>query len=134
MIEVEPEEYKKARERLVLEEFHIEQLNLFKKKEVKPNVPDSIISGTVTKEMLELFPYQLTEGQASAVEESIADINSPNPMMRLIQGDVGCGKTTVAALATFVTAKDKKQSALMCPTETLAVNIFQLFQSYARNS
>lgn len=127
LIEVEPEEYKKARERLVLEEFYIEQLNLFKRRKFKPTIPESTISGTVKKEMLELFPYQLTEGQTSAVEESIADINSPNPMMRLIQGDVGCGKTTVAALATFVTAKDKKQSALMCPTETLARQHFSTF-------
>lgn len=128
LIEVEPEEYKKARARLVLEEFYIEQLNLFRRRKFKPNVPESKIEGNLTNDLLTLFPYTLTQGQEKAVEETLYDLKLPFPMMRLIQGDVGCGKTTVAALASFVVALEKKQVALMCPTETLARQHFKTFQ------
>lgn len=118
--EVDQDEYKQARKRLVLEEFYLEQLNLFRRRKHKPIIPESVITGSLEERFRSIFPYQLTLGQEQTIQEIIQDLNSTSPMMRLIQGDVGCGKTTVAAIATFLVATNGHQSALMCPTESLA--------------
>ncbi len=67
-----------------------------------------------------VLPFALTDGQRRAVDEILADMQSEEPMHRLLQGDVGCGKTAVAACALFVTAGRGFQGALMAPTEILA--------------
>ena len=66
------------------------------------------------------LPFEFTEGQADAVEDIIADLCKDTPMNRLLQGDVGSGKTAVAAAACCFAAKNGIQSALMAPTEILA--------------
>lgn len=66
------------------------------------------------------LPFTMTEGQSAAVREIIADLCRKTPMNRLLQGDVGSGKTAVAAAACFFAAKNGVQSALMAPTEILA--------------
>ncbi len=71
------------------------------------------------------LPFTLTDGQLSAVNEIIADLCRSTPMNRLLQGDVGSGKTAVAAAACFFAAKNNVQSALMAPTEILASQHFK---------
>jgi ATP-dependent DNA helicase RecG len=79
---------------------------------------------TTTPEMRErlraVLPFRLTGGQRRALQEIVDDLRSPHPMYRLLQGDVGCGKTIVALLAALVVIENGWQAALMAPTEVLA--------------
>ncbi len=77
-------------------------------------------SGDETKRLTTHLPYALTGSQAAALETLIGDIRGPYPMRRLLQGDVGCGKTVVACLAAALVCEGGGQVALMCPTELLA--------------
>jgi ATP-dependent DNA helicase RecG len=72
------------------------------------------------KPFTDALPYQLTGAQQRAIEEVLADMAGPVPMNRLVQGDVGCGKTMVAFAALYAAARGGWQSALMAPTEILA--------------
>jgi len=76
--------------------------------------------GGIERKILAALPYSLTEGQRHAVDEIHADLASPERMLRLLQGDVGAGKTVVALLAMARAAEAGVQSALMAPTEILA--------------
>lgn len=66
------------------------------------------------------FPFALTAGQVRAISEILQDLSHGRPMNRLLQGDVGCGKTVVAAVAAFVTIRNRWQAAVMVPTQVLA--------------
>ncbi|VVB03743.1 unnamed protein product [Arabis nemorensis] len=76
---------------------------------------------TLTKSFLKALPYSLTPSQLSAVSEIIWDLKRPVPMNRLLQGDVGCGKTVVAFLACMEVIGSGYQAAFMAPTELLAI-------------
>ncbi|MEE9342269.1 MAG: ATP-dependent DNA helicase RecG [Gammaproteobacteria bacterium] len=76
------------------------------------------------------LPFKLTNAQARVVKEIAADLAHGHPMMRLIQGDVGSGKTVVAALAALQTVANDYQVAIMAPTELLAEQHYQNFQSW----
>ncbi|AFR26445.1 ATP-dependent DNA helicase RecG [Bartonella quintana] len=76
--------------------------------------------GTYTKKLLKALPFQLTNGQKKAIQDIANDLASPEPMLRLLQGDVGAGKTVVALMASAQIAENSGQSALMAPTEVLA--------------
>ena len=73
-----------------------------------------------TKELLKLLPFSLTGAQRRVLSEIKEDMTSPHPMHRLVQGDVGCGKTLVALLAALVCVENDYQVAIMAPTELLA--------------
>jgi ATP-dependent DNA helicase RecG len=73
-----------------------------------------------TKELLKLLPFALTNAQRRVLSEIKADMISPHPMHRLVQGDVGCGKTLVALLAALICVENDYQVAIMAPTELLA--------------
>ncbi|WP_375648133.1 ATP-dependent DNA helicase RecG [Bartonella sp. MU70NMGDW] len=77
-------------------------------------------TGIYTKKLLNVLPFQLTTEQKKAVEDIANDLASPEPMLRLLQGDVGAGKTVVALMAMAQIAENSEQSALMAPTEVLA--------------
>ncbi|XP_058724494.1 ATP-dependent DNA helicase homolog RECG, chloroplastic isoform X2 [Vicia villosa] len=79
----------------------------------------------LTKKVLELLPYTLTPGQLQAVSEIIWDLKRPVPMNRLLQGDVGCGKTIVAFLACMEVIGSGYQAAFMVPTELLAIQHYE---------
>ncbi len=68
----------------------------------------------------EILPFALTAGQKQALAEIVADLREPGPMARLLHGEVGSGKTVVAALAMLIAAESGMQSALLAPTEVLA--------------
>ena len=71
------------------------------------------------------LPFKLTNDQEHVVEEILTDMGGSAPMMRLLQGDVGSGKTVVAALALVTAAANRFQGALMAPTEILAEQHFR---------
>ncbi|WP_208438359.1 DEAD/DEAH box helicase, partial [Bartonella taylorii] len=73
-----------------------------------------------TKKLLHALPFQLKNGQREAIKDIANDLASPEPMLKLLQGDVGAGKTVVALIAMAQIAENAGQSALMAPTEVLA--------------
>ncbi len=76
--------------------------------------------GELTKGLLKKFPFELTNGQRRVLNEIFLDLRKPHPMLRLLQGDVGSGKTVVALLALMMGVESGWQGALMAPTEVLA--------------
>jgi ATP-dependent DNA helicase RecG len=76
--------------------------------------------GQLLKRLLEVLPFRLTKAQERVFDEIRHDMKRPHPMNRLIQGDVGCGKTIVALMAIMIASECGYQSALMVPTEILA--------------
>lgn len=87
-------------------------------------------SGIAIDEYYAALPFELTEGQSGAVREILADLCRDTPMNRLLQGDVGSGKTAVAAAACCFAAKNGFQSAVMAPTEILAAQHFATFSDF----
>lgn len=117
------ENLEKAYKRIVFEEFFMLQLALaIKKKDVK--FKEEGLSHRVTGELIGSFkkalPFELTDGQKKAISDIERDISSSHPMNRLLEGDVGSGKTVVAAYALILTIQNGFQGVLMAPTEVLA--------------
>jgi ATP-dependent DNA helicase RecG len=79
-----------------------------------------IAGADIRARLAPILPYTLTGGQTKVFEEIVADLTSPHPMHRLLQGEVGSGKTILAALAMALAAENGLQAALMAPTEVLA--------------
>jgi ATP-dependent DNA helicase RecG len=118
--------------RLAFEEFFVLQLGLALKKkdrevDVAPVIADA--SGCVG-EFKKLLPFEFTGDQDLVLKEILEDIAKPVAMRRLVQGDVGCGKTAVALAALAVAAKQGCQGALMAPTEVLALQHLQSAQRF----
>lgn len=112
--------YGAARYRLVYEKLLAYQVAL--KRDTRPmsNSGNGALEATDPSEFLDSLPFQLTKGQSDAVASISRDLGDKKPMNRLIQGDVGCGKTAVAEAGIFMAWKSGKQSAVMAPTEILA--------------
>ncbi len=112
-------DFKKAKDRLIFEEFFFEQTKLLiRRKNFK--TPTALIIQNNEHQISSLFPFEFTEDQGSVFEEIKNDLCSGHPMMRMVQGDVGCGKTWVAFASCIHSIKEGYQSAIMCPTESLA--------------
>jgi len=84
----------------------------------------------ISDHVIEKLPFSLTEGQKEALYDIYGDFTSDTVTERLIQGDVGCGKTVIAFLAMVRTAENGYQSAIMAPTEVLAKQHYETFKSY----
>lgn len=126
-----------ARKRLVFDEFfefintlrNLKDNNKNEKNEYILEEPDKV------KNLIKNLPYNLTSAQLRTWEEIKKDISSPKVMNRLIQGDVGSGKTIVAFLALITAALNGYQGALMAPTEVLARQHFeQLKETSEKNN
>lgn len=118
------EALEEARRRLIFEEFYIFSAALAL---VRAKRSIRAVSPFQTEGMEEFYralPFRLTNAQMRVIEEILSDFRSGKPMSRLVQGDVGSGKTMVAAAAAFCAAKNRKQTALMAPTEILAKQHF----------
>jgi ATP-dependent DNA helicase RecG len=130
------EEQKEARRRIAFEELFFMQggiLLLRKKREKDVLSIKCAPSGKLVKAVLKNFPFTLTPGQQQAFSDIEDDMEGLIPMQRLIQGDVGSGKTAVAALALAKIVENGYQGALMAPTEVLAGQHYQTFQDFYRN-
>ncbi len=117
------EEVDKARSRLAFNELLIQQMALRRMKKNQESEQDGILlSGDPEKEraFIKRLPYQLTKAQQRTIGEVVQDLAKPKAMNRLVQGDVGSGKTIVAMLSMLHTYFSGYQSALMVPTEVLA--------------
>ena len=121
------DERRAARRRLAFDELFMLQLSVITQKRLWKEGGDgrAIPSGVDTLEpFFESLPFELTGAQYRVLEEVFADIRSPKPMRRLLQGDVGSGKTVVAAAAMLAAVQNGFQAALMAPTEILAEQHF----------
>jgi ATP-dependent DNA helicase RecG len=120
--------YQSARKRLVFDEFFFFMLSIEQLKGVRTQLKNHfhlVHRNQVDKAIL-LLPYQLTDGQKKALTEILEDLSKPYSMNRLVQGDVGSGKTILAILAMIYVAENGYQSALMAPTEVLARQHYEL--------
>lgn len=128
-----PSERKAAMSSLIYQEFLEDQLKIMARRKGIKGRPAPIVnwSDSTEKMVLDSLPYQLTKDQSLVLKKVREDFESGSPMMRMVQGDVGCGKTTVALVAAEIVAKDGGQSALMCPTESLALQHFKTFKKDA---
>ena len=114
------ETLEKARKRLVFEEFYIFSIGLAILRRRNTEFTRAPMECLALDEFYRSLPFELTGAQKQAIDEIRADVSRPAPMARLIQGDVGSGKTMVAAAAIYLAAKNGLQSAMMVPTEILA--------------
>ena len=117
-----------AKKRLIFEEFFVFSAGLSLIRASRAEKKTAPYLNTNLSEFHAALPFTLTGAQSRAVGEIMADFRKGAPMNRLVQGDVGSGKTMVAAAAAFAAAKNGKQSALMAPTEILAEQHYQSLQ------
>ncbi|GGG82751.1 ATP-dependent DNA helicase RecG [Paenibacillus radicis (ex Gao et al. 2016)] len=116
-------EGQEARRRMVYEELFLFQLKLQAYRSLNRKRGDGIahkVNGETIRLFAQTLPFELTDGQKKVVNEIMSDMRQPAAMNRLLQGDVGSGKTVVAAIALYCTVKAGHQGALMVPTEILA--------------
>ena len=126
------EEAELAKKRLIFEEFFVFSAGLSLMRASRAEKKCAPYQCLELSPFYEALPFTLTGAQQRAVKEILADIASGAPMNRLVQGDVGSGKTMVAAAAAYCAARNHRQSALMAPTEILAeqhyASLKQLFE------
>lgn len=123
------ENYSKARRRFVFEELLTVQLALSSLKSRYVQETDGIVFDKNVKmsDVINSLPFRLTNAQLRVLEEIDGDMESNKPMNRLLQGDVGSGKTIVSIIAAYKAAKSGYQSAIMAPTAILAEQHMQEF-------
>ncbi|MFV0464834.1 MAG: ATP-dependent DNA helicase RecG [Lachnospiraceae bacterium] len=123
------EELVKARERLVYDEFFqfLLTIRMQKEKETRKSNAYPIQNHPITDSVLKKLPYELTNAQKNCLKEVLADLKGSFCMHRLIQGDVGSGKTIIAYLSMLSMSENGYQSALMAPTEVLAAQHYETF-------
>jgi ATP-dependent DNA helicase RecG len=111
-----------ARYRLVFDEFFYLQLSLLQRRETLRQLQRDALSnqGALLEQFYQILPFQLTEAQQRVITEILSDLAQPRPMNRLVQGDVGSGKTVVAVAAILAAIQSGSQAAFMAPTEVLA--------------
>lgn len=120
---------KNAVKRLAFDEFYrfLYDMSVLKKENNGQDNTHKIVQGKAVAEFVDTLPYKLTRGQAEAIEDILSDMAGDSVMNRLIQGDVGSGKTIVAATALFAAVKEGFQGVLMVPTEVLAKQHYEEF-------
>ena len=118
---------KKTDDRLIYEEFFEDQLKIYLRRQYlkKPKAKNYNVSDSLFNQMAGLYPYELTNDQKKSLQDIRKDFELEHPLMRLVQGDVGCGKTTVAMISAMMVIHHRDQVALMCPTEALAMQHFE---------
>lgn len=119
-----------ARKRLVFDEFLVFALSVKQLKKENHQIENhyQIQESAAVSQLIASLPYHLTKAQLRVWHEIKEDMKSPVVMNRLVQGDVGSGKTMIAALAMFAAAKAGFQSCMMAPTEVLARQHYETFQ------
>ena len=131
------EKLSQAKRRLKYDELFLMQLGLalrrYKVQHFSKAVPCKF-SDKIDSRIRRRFPFLLTEDQNTCISEIVADMGKSQPMNRLLQGDVGSGKTVVALYAALLAVANKMQVAIMAPTEILASQHFLSIERYLKNS
>lgn len=123
----------RARRRLVFDEFFYLQLGLLKRRAIQRREQTSAIlapTGALIEQFYALLPFRLTGAQERVVNDILNDLQQGTPMNRLVQGDVGSGKTVVAIVALLAAVQNGFQGALMAPTEVLAEQHYRKMVSW----
>jgi ATP-dependent DNA helicase RecG len=119
-----------SRRHLKHDELYYMQLALAVRQARREQEPPSVKCIGPMGSVSQYFPFKFTPDQAKATVEVVEDLSSPRAMNRLLQGDVGCGKTAVAAYAAIVMAFNGGQTAILCPTEILARQHYETIKGY----
>ena len=121
-----------SQQRLIIEELATHQLSLLKTKKARKGKKTNafILKNTLSDKLLDSLDFKLTNAQSGCIEEINNDLASSEPMLRLLQGDVGSGKTIVAVFALIQAVENNFQAAIMAPTEILARQHLQNFTHY----
>ncbi len=126
-------EVEQARRRLAYEELLVFEVGLLKNRkrlQAKHRGVKKVFEGILAKRLVQLLPFRLTNEQERVMEEIRADLRSDLPMSRLLQGDVGSGKTIIAEIAVTDSFEAGFQSAVMVPTAVLAVQHYERLKSH----
>jgi ATP-dependent DNA helicase RecG len=125
----------RARQRFAFADLFLLQLTNLKNRLrlSKEKAPPLRVSESRVNELIGELPFELTQAQRRGLEEILGDLQRSQPMNRLLQGDVGSGKTVVAAIAALVAAESEKQAAFMAPTEVLARQHYKTLTSIFKN-
>jgi ATP-dependent DNA helicase RecG len=127
----------RARKRIIFDELMLMQLGLGLSKRMRDSrltAPVLRADKLLDERIRARFPFELTKGQQHAIWEILHDVRSGQPMNRLLQGDVGSGKTVVAVYAMLTAVANKLQSALLAPTEVLAEQHFLTLSNLLKDS
>jgi ATP-dependent DNA helicase RecG len=121
-----------AQQRLAFEELLTQHMSLKRLRAAvrERHAPVLRSSGALRRRWLKALPFQLTSAQQRVIKEAVADTSQPHPMLRLVQGDVGSGKTAVACAAALSAVEAGYQVALMAPTELLAEQHLRNFRHW----
>ncbi len=123
-----------AKRRLIFEELLLLQLGLLQLKGRNRGKTTAIVKKDYTQDFYSFLPFEPTNAQKRVINEAIEDMKKDEPMGRLVQGDVGSGKTAVAAAVAYTTAKNEMQTAFMVPTEILANQHFETMQIFLKDT
>lgn len=129
------EEAKKAKERLAFNEFYhllVETKERKKKIQKKKSISLKIDEPAINT-FIKSLPFKLTSSQDKVISEILSNLKNKNSMNRLLQGDVGSGKTVVSAIISFITFLNGYQSVLMAPTQILANQHYETFKEMFKN-
>lgn len=128
------EALKEAKKRLVFEELFMLQSGLLLVKNVNRGKTPCVMEKDFSAEFEALLPFTMTGAQKRCIKDAVLDMSASQPMNRLIQGDVGSGKTAVAMSCCYSAVKNGYQAALMAPTEILAEQHYKSFSSVLEKS
>ena len=125
----------KYHQRLIFDRFFHVMLNIAYRKRSRAmrKGPVFKIPKGLNQKLEKIFPFRFTSEQAKVIEEILRDLSGSGPMNRLLEGDVGCGKTVVAAVASYVTTLNHWQVAIMIPTQVLARQHYAYFRSLSES-
>ncbi|WP_413171211.1 ATP-dependent DNA helicase RecG [Anabaena azotica] len=124
---------KTARRRLVFDEFFYLQIGLLQRQKKAKEIQTSAVlapKGKLLEQFNEILPFKLTGAQQRVINDILNDLQKSTPMNRLVQGDVGSGKTVVAVVAILAAIQSGYQAALMAPTEVLAEQHYRKLVSW----
>ncbi|MFM6754686.1 MAG: ATP-dependent DNA helicase RecG [Dolichospermum sp.] len=122
-----------ARRRLVFDEFFYLQVGLLQRQKQAKTIQTGAVltpKGKLLEKFQKILPFKFTGAQQRVINEILTDLQNPTPMNRLVQGDVGSGKTVVAVMAILAAIQSGYQAALMAPTEVLAEQHYRKLVSW----
>jgi len=134
--EIDFEDYERFQtsyhKRLYFDELFLLQLLILKQRALQESIKETEIKASYNdlKEILDILPFKLTKAQEKVIKEILKDLENSKIISRLIQGDVGSGKTIIAIITAYLFAKKGYQVAVMCPTEILAYQHYLKFKSF----